>query len=281
MKAIGKRLTQYLGYALFFAGCFLLFSYWTFPWNRVRDYAITQLEPQVPGYRFRVGSLSPSWVTGMTMTDVKITKTGPTPDQSMELSVDELTLRVKVLPYLFGTRRFTFSAEMGEGELDGAYGESTSGDKGKEVITKEVELELDQVDLARLEVLRSVLTLPLKGKASGEVDLTLSTDTEKTEGVIDLQIDGLVLGDGETKLPFPGLGDGLTIDPIRMGTVKLQADVEKGVAKIKDLSSKGPDAELKIAGEVQLNAKFERSRPDLLARLKFTDAYKNKSDRTK
>ena len=74
-----KKLGKWVGYPLFFVFCLLLFAYWTFPYDRVRDFIIQEVEnPRGPGdrrrpsgYQLEIVDLSPSWVTGVELTGVR------------------------------------------------------------------------------------------------------------------------------------------------------------------------------------------------------------------
>jgi type II secretion system protein N len=74
---------------------------------------------------------------------------------------------------------------------------------------------------------------------------------------------------------------GLTLDELEAGKLKLGIDVHDGVATLSRLSADGRDLKLSGKGTVRLAEPWKRSRPDLDLDLTFSDAYKNKSERTK
>jgi type II secretion system protein N len=138
------------------------------------------------------------------------------------------------------------------------------------------------VDIGELG-LGSLVTLPLKGKASGTIDLRVPTDVTKGTGEVKLEIRGLHIGDGKAKIKPPGMGagSGLTLDEIDAGKLGLTVDIRDGVANITRFATDGKDLKLAAKGKVHLADPLKRSRPDLDLDLTFSDVYKNKSDRSK
>ncbi len=268
------------GYSAFFWVWFILFAYWTFPYDRVAAYITDRVDKSNYGYSVEIGSLSPYWLTGIELTDVKLHKTSSiaaNQDKDPKAKDDafhikEARVRVGVLAFLIGNTAVGFDAELEHGELDGVY--EDSGDE------KKITASLEQVDLGKLGILDSIISLPVKGEVGGDVDLTLGKEPSKSFGSVKLAIRGLTLGDGKAKFKVGAMG-GLTIDPIEAGTVTVEFDVKGGVGTVKKLSADGKDLEIGGSGEVRFADPIARSRMDLLVRIKFTDTYKNKSDRTK
>jgi len=268
------------GYNTFFWVWFILFAYWTFPYDRVAAYITDQVDKSNYGYSMEIGSLSPYWLTGVELEDVKVHKTSAVAaarDKDPKAKDDafhikEARARVGVFALLIGNKALSFDAELEQGALDGVY--EDSGDE------KKIQATLSKLDLGKLGILDSVISLPVKGDVGGDVDLTLGKEPSKSSGNVKLTIRGLTLGDGKAKFKVGAMG-GLTIDPIDAGTVTMELDVKEGVGTVKKLSTDGKDLELGGSGEVRFADPMARSRIDLLLRIKFTDTYKNKSSRTK
>ncbi|MEM9191100.1 MAG: type II secretion system protein GspN [Myxococcota bacterium] len=278
-----RKLAIGCGGLVFFSMCTCLFSYWFFPWSRVRDIAVQEVErPMGPngerrpsGIELEIGELSPSWFTGATLTDVEVRKLSDNPDdEPMEIRIDEVTARLGVFAAISGEVDVSFSAEVGGGELSGVYQDGET-----ETV---VQMELDRVNLARLGVLESAVGLPVEGRIGGEVDLTIAAEPQDTTGRIDLGIDGLVVGDGEAKLQIEALGgSGVTVEQINAGTVTLVAEVDSGVARIDTFEANGDDLELGGSGSIRLMRPVQNSRMDLLLRFEFSDGYRDRNDRTR
>jgi type II secretion system protein N len=276
-----SKLLVIAGYNTFFWVCFWMFAYWTFPYDRVAVYLTDKVAQSGLGYTMEVGELSPYWFTGVELEDVKLKRTTegelpapPTPGKPADdgFHIKEARARVGIFALIFGNTSLNFDAELEQGDIEGAYEES-----GEE---KHVEAELSKVDVGKLGLLESVISLPIKGTVGGDFDLTLGKDPTKSTGTAKLRIEGLTIGDGTAKLKVGSMG-GLTIDPVEAGTVTVELDVKEGVGTVKKLSNDGKDLELEGSGEVRLSDPLSRSRVDMLLRLKITENYRNKTPRAK
>ena len=269
------------GYSAFFVLCFLVFAYWTFPYDRLAAYLSDKVAASGMGYTIEVGELSPYWFTGVELEDVKLRKQGaeePAPAAPGKPPVDnafhikEARVRMGIFALLLGNRAVNFDAELEQGEIEGSYAES-----GEE---KHLDATLSQVDIGKLGLLESVISLPVKGTVEGDFDLTLGKEPTKSSGTAKLRIQGLTIGDGTAKLKVGNMG-GLTIDPVEAGTVTVEFDVKEGLGTVKKLSNDGKDISLEGSGEVHLSDPLSRSRMDVTLRLMINDAYRNKTSRTK
>jgi type II secretion system protein N len=276
-----SKLLVIAGYNTFFWVCFWMFAYWTFPYDRVAVYLTDKVAQSGLGYTMEVGELSPYWFTGVELEDVKVKRqvsgevaapAEPGKPADEPFHIKEARARVGIFALIFGNTSLSFDAELEQGDIEGAYEES-----GEE---KHLEAELSKVDVGKLGLLDSVISLPVKGTVGGDFDLTLGKDPTKSNGTAKLRIEGLTLGDGKAKMKVGSMG-GLTIDPVEAGTVSIELDVKEGVGTIKKLSNDGKDLELEGSGEVRLSDPVSRSRVDVLLRIKITDTYRNKTPRAK
>jgi type II secretion system protein N len=280
--AIARRsFLNWLGYAGFFLFCFVLFAYLTFPYDRARAYFLTQFNQQtLPGGRvkpsdvqLKITDLRPSWLTGVKMTGVELIKQATQPDdQPMVISADYATLRPSVLSLLAGDLDLLFDVGMGPGEIKGSY--------KKEDDKQEILAGIDAIDMSKLGI-DGIIGLPAKGQANGAINLTIAEETKDTRGSINLKISKLVIGDGKSKLKLPTLRDGLTVDTINAGDLQLKVKVDKGVGVIEKFSSSGKDIQVEGDGSIRFVSQLKLSRLDLIIDLVFTNAYRNKSERTR
>jgi type II secretion system protein N len=278
-----ERILSLLGYNAFFWLAFWLCAYWTFPYERLAAFITDKVMESGSGYTLEIGSLSPYWLTGVELEQVKVRKqaaeslAAPSdpkgkPELDQAIKIDVAHARLGLLALLTGSTDVSFGAELGTGEIDGIYSES--GDD------KHVAATLSKVDLSKLSVLESVISLPTQGTLSGEFDLNLGLQPSKTSGKVDLTIQKLTVGDGKAKFKLGSMG-GLTIDPIGVGDVNLVLDVKEGTGTVKKLSSNGKDLQLQGSGDIRFAQPLTRSRLGIMLRLKLTDAYRNKTPRTK
>jgi len=278
-----ERILSLLGYNAFFWFAFWLCAYWTFPYERLAAFLTDKVTESGSGYTLEIGALSPYWLTGVQLEQVKVRKqaaeslaTPPDPkgapavDQAIKIDVAHA--RLGLLSLLTGSTKLSFGAELGSGEIEGTYQES--GDE------KQVVASLSKVDLAKLPVLESLISLPTRGTLSGDFDLTLGKQASKTNGKVNLTIEKLTVGDGKAKFKVGNMG-GLTIDPINAGDVVIALEVKEGTGTVKKLTANGPDLKLDGSGDIRFAQPLTRSRLGILLKLKLTDAYRNKTSRTK
>jgi len=279
-KLLTRKVLLYVGYVSFFFFCFVLFAYWTFPYDRLRDYIVQEVErPAGPdgqrrpsGVELEIAELSPSWVTGVELEGVRVVKHPEEPDGSpIEITLDEVSARVGVFSLLSGETDLSFDATVGGGIIEGQYEETET--------TTHIEAELEEVQLRQLGVAKSLIGLPVGGLANGQVLLTISDDNSQTTGNVDLSIASLQIGGGQ--VPVPGMSSGLTVERIDAGTLEIAMDVDDGVARIEKLESDGEDLAVEGSGTIRLMRPLKMSRLDLMLRVAFSEAYRNRSDHTR
>jgi type II secretion system protein N len=276
-----QLLLRLAGYNTFFWVMFWLFAYWSFPYQRLAAYITDKVNENGSGYTLEIGGLSPYWLTGVELEQVQVRKTaaevlaapaGEKPAPAQAIKIDSAQARIGILSLLTGSRTVNFSAELGSGEIAGKYSED--GEDRKVVAT------LEDVDLAKFALLESLISLPMKGVLKGDFDLVLGKVPTKTQGSVKLSVDKLVIGDGKAKLKLGAMG-GLTIDPIDAGPVAIELDVKDGVGSVRKLTAAGSDLKLTGSGDVRFAQPLQRSRLNIMLKLNLSDAYKNKSSRTK
>jgi type II secretion system protein N len=275
------KLLWLAGYGAFFWLAFLIFAYWTFPYDRIAAYVSDKVAASGTGYTLQIGDLDPYWFTGVSLQDVVLRKNEPEPAASgapaeaagapRAFKISRATARLGILGLLVGDRAVNFGADLAKGEIEGQYTENSE--------VRHIDAELSEIDLGEMALLESFIPLPVSGALTGKVDLRLAKVPTETEGNVALEFQKLMVGDGKAKLKL-GMMGGLTVDPIEMGTVSMELDVKNGVGTIKKLSADGKDVELQGKGDVRFGNPISRSRLSLLIRLKFTEHYKKKSPRT-
>jgi type II secretion system protein N len=261
-------------YSSFFVLVFLLSAYLTFPYDRLRDLITASATSNEAGARqsLQIGRLRPLGLSGVRLSDVEFTRQPVAADPPSVVRISELSLRVSLWALLFGNKKASLEADVGKGKVEAHYEQNASG--------QHVEAALNAVDVAELG-LGALVGLPLKGKATGDVDLTVPAELSKTTGTVKLEIKGLHIGDGKAQVKVPALGgSGLTLDEIDAGKLELGLSVQDGVATLTRLATDGRDLKVMGKGNIQLVDPIKRSRPDLTVELTFSNAYKNKSTRT-
>ena len=109
---IGLKVLRYLGYPAFFTVFFLLFVYWTFPYDRLKEFIVHQAEaPRATGagtvapsgIALEIDELSPTFFPGLTARGVRVTWLPQAQGQRpVTARMDRVTVHVSVLSLLFG-----------------------------------------------------------------------------------------------------------------------------------------------------------------------------------
>lgn len=276
----GRRWLRVLGYLFFFLFAFVLFTYLTFPYDRVRDYVVHRIEQALPGSEVEIVGLEPAWLTGIEARGVRIRlppeASEPAPAGATEparrpvrpsITLPYLYARVSILSYLLGTTELVFEVETdGGGTIDG-----TLSDTGTE---SHLTAHLDAVDLRRMTILRQALPVALGGEVSGDIDLHISDDEAATDGTIQLRIAEATLGDEQFQvpMPIPGLA-ALQLTRIELGEVALDINVEDGIGRVTRFSGDGTDLLVRGTGTVRVHRSLRTTTLDLLLRAAIQPAY--------
>jgi type II secretion system protein N len=264
------------GYVFFYLFCLMIFAYFTFPYDMLKERIVTEFEKQRSQagslQRLEIGSLGPYWLSGLSAHDVKLVlprAAGPEGERApASLAMSEAHVRLSFLPLVIGRLTYTFGAEAFGGDIDGVYW--SSGDGG-------IEVELEDVDVSQIGPLADMVGgLPLEGRLGGKADLALPLP--KASGTLDWKIDKLAAGDGKAKIQGK-----LALPKLSVGELKLTAEAKEGVLKITKLTAGGTghDLDLDGTGKIALRDPLPESLSDLNLRFRFSDGYKGRNEMTK
>ncbi len=282
MKQRLVRILKFLAYPALYLTCLVFFFYLTFPWNRLKDRLIAEVQvraqkPKSSIQRIEIDDLDSYWLTGVEATGVRI-YLPPSDDSSSAdkdkpqesvLKVDELNARLQILPLFFGRLRVKFWAHAFNGDIKGTVPVGASSGP--------VEIQLDAVDLSYVDIIKDTLGIPIKGVATGKLELAAEGGKfSKASGMLDLSINGVSVGDGKSKIKGQ-----IALPEAKLGDLIITAEAKDGALKVSKLEGNGSDIELSGDGKVNVREPANTSGVDLYVRFKFTDAYRNKSDLTK
>ena len=280
---IGRTLGRYVGYPMFFLLCFVLFAYWTFPYARVKDFVIQEVEMplngrsgqrEASGYELEIVDLAPSWFTGVELTGVSLSKPSDEPDGlPSQVTFEHIHARVSLLSLLVGDVAATFDVSVAGGTIEGEF-EQSGNDVAFDVL-------LDGVRAHRIGFLREFTGgLPLVGEVSGHIVANLPEDRAASSGEIDLHIEDMVLGDGNAKIRMDTNAftrAGLTFPETNFGDVDLQLNLAEGTATVTKLEGRGEDIELDGTGTVRVRNAVATSTVDAMLRVGITEEYRNEN----
>ncbi len=277
MKPVAQRLLALIGYSLWFSIVFILLTWLTFPWSRVRDHAI--IAASDAGINLQLDSLR------ATTSSVKargLVASSTTEDASPWLSLESLRVgssTAGVVNTALELRSMiqgpppSNSADLSQrllnslGELqidarlyDGKFQLIAESDGDVSRINSQLEkLNLDQYKVA----MRTLSANP-RGKLKGGSDVTWHwEDPKKSSGSIDLIANGLIL-DGLTVAGF-----GLPETAFDRSEVHIK--ISRGRAEFRDTAFDSDVVQMVIEGYINLNTELPRSRLALRMRFKVRD----------
>lgn len=279
MKTWQRRLLLGLGYGLLFVVSFVAFLYLSFPWDRSARYVEAALAKQLD-MDVRIGSISPSWFTGMELRDVTLRARKPDRQGHVRtIHADRLVARASLGTLFGGDVDVDFTAEMMGGKIEGQIYRAKQDTR--------IVAGLDGLSPDEVSFLRDMVGLPIKGGLGGRVDLTLRDHKfAKAAGTIELTARGIVVGDGKARLKLkvkPQYAElqefldredqGVALPPMKVGTVILKARVSHGSARITQLEATSEHIEFKGEGELKLADPVTASQSAIYIMYKLTEAY--------
>lgn len=249
-----------VGGLLWFALSVFAGLYLTFPEEQAKAYVIHRFnEGNRNEFAMEIGGLSLWRLTGTALEDVKILtlkrgkRSKDNPDPEMEASpfitLDDLKIRVQVLPRLLGQTAFSYAADLFGGTISGSF--STS-----DVLT-ELTMEARAVDLSKMPLNSGETELHLTGTLRGDADLSLNTEELKeSSGKLAIYFDGFGLGAGSKAAGF-GLPE------VLFSKAELVFEAKDGKLVVTAGTFESEMVTATVTGDIALNKKLARSRPRL------------------
>ena len=105
------------------------------------------------------------------------------------IAIDEARARISVLGLLIGHRNVSFRIDAFDGVIKGTYEESSK--------SRDIDVEFDGVDMARVDAIAQNVGFPLDGKLNGELKLALPEGkASKGNGNVNLVVNDMAAGKG-------------------------------------------------------------------------------------
>jgi type II secretion system protein N len=273
MKERFKKYLPFVGYPIFYVVSLVLFASWTFPYEKLKDRIVLSFNAEqrkTPGAQeLSIKELTSSWLTGVKMTDVRLTGAPDADGRANEIKVDQATARISLLALLIGRQTVSFHMKALGGEIEG---DVTNSNK-----ERGIDVSIDSVDFGQVGPVTQALGLPLEGKLTGTIKLSMPEGkASKANGAVNLEARDVAVGDGKAKLR-----GALALPRINVGALTISGDAKDGVMKFTKVSSGGKDVEIQGDGRIQLREVAAESLLDLYLRFKINDAYRSKNDITK
>jgi type II secretion system protein N len=273
-----RRVLRYVVYPVFYVSLLVVFVFWTFPYERLKERVIAEFNARQPagaGVRMEIDDMSSYWLSGLEAEGVRLISPPGSPGEDGKpapekvVTIDEAHARVALLSWLFGSTKLSFGAD--------AFGGGLSGTSSRSDESEQFHLELDDVAVGQLPMLSQLVELPIGGTLSGTVDFELPGGKfSKADGRIELKATDLSVGDGKAKIKGT-----IALPKAEGGELEIVAEVSEGRLKFEKLAMDGKDLQFDAEGQIRLRDPFDASVFDMSLRFKFSDAYRNKDDMTR
>ncbi len=274
LSEVQRKILAYVGVVVFYLFALFIFVRLTFPYETLRQRLLAEYNTQQSDKFLQIEHLSGSGLFGVEAEGVRLVEVFSTLADAEAgppkmLAVESANVGIGAISYLLGQIAVDFSANVGGGELSGAFYQDGTGAK--------IDVEGSLIDISGLTLLSAGIGLPLGGELGGKVDLFLPEGQMKNaEGTFDLAVTNLTAGDGKAKIR-----DTIALPKLNAGTLTLKAKAEKGRLEIEQFTANGKDFELSAEGRLRLREPFDKSSVSVDATFKFKDAYTSQSDITK
>ena len=275
-----ERLLKYAKYAplvaypVFYLLCLAVFAALTFPYDKLRQRIVAtyNADQRATGgqQEMQIDEMSGYWLSGVRVRGVRLLTATTDPSKPPgKIEIDEASVRYSILSALIGNTGIGFDVFAFGGEASGSYDV-----RGKD---KAIDVTLDSVDLGGVDPLVQMLGVPVQGKLSGSVKLTMPEGKpSKGSGTVSLEASNVAVGDGKAKIK-----GALALPKIDVGTLTFAAEAKEGSLKITKLVAGGKDVEVQGDGRITMREALNDALVDAQVRFKINDAYRNKSDVTK
>ncbi len=238
------KLFKYIGYLIIFLITFVIFLYWMFPYEVLKERVAAAIEGPLGGtVEVSIGEIEPYYFTGVDVSDLEIS--ARTEDELLQMiKLDRVLGRAQLFSLIFGKPDISFYVRAGDGEISGNLDQNEDG--------FDLEVDFDEFNISNISWLKTHLGLNLSGEIDGEVDMRIDRlRPARTEGSIDISFINLKLADSILKVAGGGFEvPGLVLSEKRDSRLKLQ--INKGTALVDMFKFSGGDLQLDMKGKAFL-----------------------------
>lgn len=277
MKPVVRRLLEGIAYGLWFAALFVLLTWLTFPWDRVRDHAVVAAADAGIGLQLESLKASTSTIKAK-----GLVLSASTSDSTPLIQIDKLRIGSSTSGVVSAalTLRSLASGEpsgsstsatqqvleaLGKLAVDAKlYGGELSLSAESDSEVSRISSSLDKLNLDSYLVATRTFSANPKGRLKGGSDLTWHwEDAKKSSGNIDLVANGLVL----EGLTIAGFG----LPETAFDRSEAHIKISRGRAEIRDTAFDSDVVQVVVEGYINLNTELPRSRLALRMRFKVRD----------
>lgn len=303
-----RTIVRIPAYFAFGFAVFLVALVLTFPDERLKQIATVQIESQLANkYDVEIEDLDLWWLSGVELENVTLTERVDTSDDADDEDsdgdsangsdgedngenpdFDEGPTQIKVQRIAAGfaplgsvfnfAPTVDFLVDLGGGNIHGNYVHGSDG--------REVNVNIDDIDLKQTTVLESMLGVPVLGTLGGDISLALHpTRPLLTGGHITLTGKQLMIDEATIQSDEFGPMAFIDVPSTSLGNLDARMVIEKGDnARTPSLQVEefrfhgGRDVRGQVWGDVDLAERFGSSRPKLQMRFQFDDKFVRDND---
>ncbi len=257
------KILKYIIYLFVFAFSFVLFLYWMFPYDILKDRVASAIEAPLGGsVEVSIGGIEPYYFTGVEISNLKLVsrvngEARPVAD------FGKVRARASLFSLLFGSPNISFLVRSGKGEISGSGRQTDEG--------LDISLDFDDFDIQSLKALESRYGVKLSGKVQGSVELKIDkVRPVRTGGKVDLSFDDFKLA--QSQLNIGGAGIPLPETAITKGRdSRLKLTIDKGAVSVDEFRLAGGDLGLDLKGKVFLSTVLSNYRLNLTGSFAISD----------
>lgn len=273
-----KRLAPKLGYPIFYLFCLVIFLSWTFPYEKLKERIVATFNAQQRSsahpQELQIDELDSHFLTGVKARGVRLISPALEQGKSPSvISIDEARARISILGLIVGNKDVSFRIDGFDGVIKGTYEESSK--------SRDIDVNFDGVDVARIDAIAANVGFPLEGKLFGSLKLTLPEGkASKGNGTINLEIRDMYAGNQKELTVKTPLGP-FTLPRLKVGVFTVIGEAKDGVLKLTKIGASGGDVDVTGDGKVQMREVATEAHLDANLKFKINDAYRGKNDKTK
>jgi type II secretion system protein N len=258
-RSVGKG----LGYFFFFLVVTFLFTYATLPFEKIKARYLRVAEDKL-GMDI-VGKIEKSWFTGIRGENLRFISRPKPGEKPQEMVMDEVSVRLAVLPLFLGRLKINFAAKLADGEIEGSFTRKSDGN--------EVEAALKGLDLKAVTLLQKLFGRSVEGSASGTVNLFLARNLAASTGKVELDVAGTRVASFQVPIAQWG-NQPFTVPDLSLGDLRAEIDVEEGSAVFKEFKFKDSrDLEASVQGYAVLQETLARTNLRAYLKFRFSDGF--------
>lgn len=249
------KVLKYVVYPIVFIASFLVFLYWVFPYDILKDRVAAAIEGPLGGaVEVSINEIEPYYFTGVSISGLNLsTREGS--DLLKVIELNKVRVRASLFSLLFGTPHVSFFVRSGEGEMSGEAKQMEEG--------VALDIDFDDFNISDVKWLENKLGLKLSGKLVGNVKLDVNRiRPTRSSGKIDLTFENFKINPSQLNIS----GGKLEIPEVTFSQNKgseLLVNIDKGAASIDKFVFEGGDFQMDIKGKIFLSQLLSNYRMNL------------------